>query len=181
MSRTVLITGCSTGIGRALALELHGRGLTVCATARRPETLAELHAAGLRTYALDVCSPASIAALAEQLRERLALHHSAIQVSTGSRDPRGCDLVVNATPLGMNDGDPLPFDVSLLSASTFVGEVVMRREVTPLLAAAQARGCRVQVGTDMLFEQIPAYLEFFGFPSTTPQALRATARLPADS
>ncbi|PQA44802.1 SDR family oxidoreductase [Amnimonas aquatica] len=67
MSRTVLITGCSTGIGRALALELHGRGLTVCATARRPETLAELHAAGLRTYALDVCSPASIAALAEQL------------------------------------------------------------------------------------------------------------------
>jgi shikimate dehydrogenase len=35
----------------------------------------------------------------------------------------------------------------------------------------------VQVGSDMLFEQIPAYLEFFGFPSTTPEHLRAVARL----
>jgi shikimate dehydrogenase len=35
----------------------------------------------------------------------------------------------------------------------------------------------VQVGTDMLFEQIPAYLEFFGLPTTTPETLRAVARL----
>jgi shikimate dehydrogenase len=33
------------------------------------------------------------------------------------------------------------------------------------------------VGTDMLFEQIPAYLEFFGFGTTTPEALRAVARI----
>jgi shikimate dehydrogenase len=44
------------------------------------------------------------------------------------------------------------------------------------LIAAQARGCRVQVGADMLFEQIPVYLEFFGFPSTTPEHLRQIAR-----
>ena len=49
--------------------------------------------------------------------------------------------------------------------------------MTAFLRAAQARGCPVQVGTDMLFEQIPAYLEFFGFPSTTPEALRAVAKL----
>jgi shikimate dehydrogenase len=35
----------------------------------------------------------------------------------------------------------------------------------------------VQAGTDMLFEQIPLYLEFFGFPSTTPDELRRIARL----
>ena len=40
------------------------------------------------------------------------------------------------------------------------------------------RGCATQVGTDMLFEQIPAYLEFFGFPTTTAAHLRSLARLP---
>ena len=53
----------------------------------------------------------------------------------------------------------------------------MKQEITPFLAAARARGCAVQVGTDMLFEQIPAYLEFFGFPGTTPDELRAVARI----
>jgi shikimate dehydrogenase len=53
----------------------------------------------------------------------------------------------------------------------------MSEAMTPFLKAAQARGCRVQIGTDMLFEQIPAYLEFFGLPSTTPEELRALARI----
>ena len=48
---------------------------------------------------------------------------------------------------------------------------------TAFLTAAQARGCRVQVGSDMLFEQIPAYLEFFDLPSTSADQLRALARL----
>ena len=60
---------------------------------------------------------------------------------------------------------------------TFVGEVVMKTEMTAFLSAAQARGCPIQLGSDMLFEQIPAYLEFFGFPGTTPDVLRAVARL----
>ena len=76
-----------------------------------------------------------------------------------------------------NDGDPLPMDVARISPSAFVGEVVMRAETTAFLAAAAARGCRVQVGTDMLFEQIPAYLEFFGYPTTTPEMLRSLARI----
>ena len=45
------------------------------------------------------------------------------------------------------------------------------------LAAARARGCQTQVGTDMLFEQIPAYLEFFGLPTTTAEELREVARI----
>ena len=64
--------------------------------------------------------------------------------------------MVNATPMGMNDGDPLPLDVSRVAPSSFVGEVVMKQEKTAFLHAAQARGCSVQVGADMLFEQIPA-------------------------
>jgi len=112
---------------------------------------------------------------ARALRDRLQQAWPALQVHLGEPDPAGFDLVVNATPLGMEPGDPLPLDVSRLEARTFVGEVVMRERITALLAAAQARGCRVQVGTDMLFEQIPAYLSFFGLPEATPEQLQALA------
>jgi len=49
--------------------------------------------------------------------------------------------------------------------------------MTAFLSAAKARGCQVQVGSDMLFEMIPAYLEYFGFPTATPEVLRSVARL----
>jgi shikimate dehydrogenase len=114
---------------------------------------------------------------ARALEARLAQHYPRLDARTGSRDPAGFDLVVNATPLGMNADDALPFDVARLSEQTFVGEVVMKQEITPLLRAARERGCPTQVGTDMLFEQIPLYLEFFGFGKATPDELRAVAML----
>ena len=144
-----------------------GSGGVGCAIA------ASLAAAGVAELMLYDVSAASSQALAQRLNH----HHPQLQVRTGHPDPAGFDLVVNATPLGMNEGDPLPVDVSRLDASTFVGEVVMRTDMTAFLKAAQARGCRVQIGSDMLFEQIPAYLEFFGLPTTTAEELRAVAQL----
>jgi shikimate dehydrogenase len=114
---------------------------------------------------------------AEALAARLKREYPLLAVVTAASDPAGHDIVVNATPLGMNRDDPLPFDVARLAPSTFVGEVVMKEAMTPLLVAARARGCAVQIGVDMLFEQIPAYLEFFGFPAATPEELRALARI----
>lgn len=111
------------------------------------------------------------------LAGRLRANYPDLTVTTGSIDPAGYDVVVNATPLGMNAGDPLPMDANRIAPSTFVGEVVMKQEITPFLAAARARGCEFQVGTDMLFEQIPAYLEFFGIRTTTPDELRAVAQI----
>lgn len=117
------------------------------------------------------------ATAAEAVAARLRTHYPALELATGSNDPAGRDIVVNATPLGMEPGDPLPLDPVRLAAGTFVGEVVMRQEETRFLAAARARGCRTQVGLDMLYEMIPAYLEFFGFPTTTPEELRRVARI----
>jgi shikimate dehydrogenase len=115
----------------------------------------------------------AMAALSKRLRD----NYQNLKVTTGSNDPSDYDLVVNATPLGMNEGDALPMDVSRLNPTTLVGEVVMKQEISPFLAAARARGCTIQIGTDMLFEQIPAYLEFFGFPTATAEELRRVARI----
>jgi shikimate dehydrogenase len=117
------------------------------------------------------------ATIMNSLAERLRAYYPALKIEVGSRDPTGFDVIVNATPLGMKEDDPLPLDVTRISPSAFVGEVVMKQEITPFLAAARARGCEIQVGTDMLFEQIPAYLEFFGFRTTTPEELRAVAQI----
>jgi shikimate dehydrogenase len=114
-----------------------------------------------------------VASLAERLRQ----YYSDLPVHIRETDPAGYDLVVNATPLGMQRNDPLPFDPGRLNRDTFVGEVVLSTEMTPLLLAAEARGCRYQIGTDMLFEQIPAYLEFFGYGVATPEELREIARI----
>jgi shikimate dehydrogenase len=111
------------------------------------------------------------------LAQRLRMHYPKIEIKTGSNDPAGYDVVVNATPLGMNAGDPMPMDVSRISASTLVGDVVLKQEMTAFLLAAKKKGCQTQVGVDMLFEMIPPYLEFFGFPSTTPEELRAVAKI----
>lgn len=113
----------------------------------------------------------------EGLADRIRTHFAGCSVTTGSNDPTGWDIVVNATPLGMKEGDPMPLDTTRLSADSFVGEVVMKSETTPFLQAAQDRGCKTQIGTDMLFEMIPAYLEFFDLPSTDADTLRRLARI----
>lgn len=134
---------------------------------------ASLAGAGVKRIALFDVNAASCEALATRIRS----HYPEIAVSTGSNDPAGFDIIVNATPLGMNKGDPLPMDMARVAPTTFVGEVVMKAETTPFLDAARRQGCQVQVGVDMLFEQIPAYLEFFGFPTTTAEELRSLARI----
>ena len=134
---------------------------------------ASLAAAGVAQMALFDGSRAASEALAGRLRE----HYPKLEIGLGSNDPAGFDLIVNATPLGMKASDPLPFDMARVAPTTFVGEVVMKQEMTPLLLAARDKGCPFQLGTDMLFEMIPAYLEFFGFGSATPEELREVAQL----
>ena len=150
--KAALVAGCG-GVGSAIAASLAGAGIA-------------------RLGLFDVRNAA-----AQALAQRLRVHYPNLEIDIGSKDPHGHDIVVNATPMGMKEGDPLPLDVERISPSAFVGEVVMKEETTPFVRAARARGCDVQPGIDMLFEQIPAYLDFFGFPTTTPDELRRVARI----
>lgn len=147
-----LVVGAG-GVGSAIALALAAAG----------------------AYQLAICDIA--VGHAEAVVARLRHHHPHIASAPGPNDPAGFDLVVNASPLGMSPHDPLPVDVSRLAPTTFVAEVVMKPDVTPLLAAARQRACRTQPGVDMLFEQIPMYLEFFGLGQASSDELRAVARL----
>ncbi|WP_062212833.1 shikimate dehydrogenase [Aureimonas sp. AU12] len=152
LGRSALVVGAG-GVGSAISA-----------------SLAEAGVARLALYDPDE-------ATRDALAERLVAALPGLVVHAGSRDPSGFDIVVNASPLGMRPSDPLPVDADALSPSTFIGEVVMSREITPFLEEARARGCVFQVGTDMLFEQIPAYLEFFGFGRPSVAELRRAATI----
>jgi shikimate dehydrogenase len=156
--------GCRLNGARALVLGSGGVGSAIAAS---------LAAAGVGELALFDANDTASRALGERLRH----HYPQLVVSTGSNDPAGFGLIVNATPVGMKDDDPMPFDINRVAPTTFVGEVVMKAEYTPLLRAAKDKGCAVQVGTDMLFEMIPAYLEFFGYGTATPDELRAVSQI----
>jgi NADP-dependent 3-hydroxy acid dehydrogenase YdfG len=69
ISKAVLITGCSTGIGRATAERLARSGLTVYATARRAESIEDLRDAGCRTLPLDVTDEDSMRAAVEEVEQ----------------------------------------------------------------------------------------------------------------
>ena len=167
--------GFTRGVKRKGVVLAGARCLIVGAGGVGSAIAASLAAEGVAAIALHDVDQAAAASLAL----RIAGAYPGVRAEASSADPAGYDLVVNATPLGMNDDDPLPFDVARLAPSTFVGEVVMKREMTPLLCGARARGCRYQVGSDMLFEMIPAYLEFFGFGTATAEELRAVAQITA--
>lgn len=86
-------------------------------------------------------------ALLGRLRERFG-----DRVRVGTPDPDGCDLIANATPMGMRAGDPYPVDVTRLKPTTVVGDVVTKPAVPPLIAAARTAGCATSTGSDMFGE-----------------------------
>ena len=154
--------GCQLTNARALIAGAGGVGSAIAAS---------LAAEGARAIALlDIHQDS-----ARSLANRLAQFYPDLELTADINDPAGCDIVVNATPMGTHADDPMPLDVTRIAPGSWVGEVVTTPEMTPFLTAAQARGCRVQVGMDMLFEQIPLYLDYFGFLTTTPQHLRQLA------
>ena len=78
----------------------------------------------------------------------------------GSADPTGFDMVLNATPVGMKAGDPYPLDVDKLQPSMFAGCVITMPAITPLIAAARAKGCGTMTGAHMFGRVRDLMVEF---------------------
>jgi NAD(P)-dependent dehydrogenase (short-subunit alcohol dehydrogenase family) len=147
----ILVTGCSTGIGRAAAAELAARGHHVIATARRPETLADLDVT--TRLALDVDSDASIAA--------------ALGAVGGARE---IDVLVNNAGLGVSGPvEKVPLDeVRRMFETNFFGAVRMMQAVLPDM---RTRGSGVVVNVTSVAGIVAAPLS--GFYSATKYALEA--------
>ena len=97
----------------------------------------------------------------------LAAHIAAeclVPVTAGAIDALRCGLAVNASPLGLDAGDPLPFTVDALPAGAVVADVVMEPMMTALLGAAAARGLKVHHGRNMMNHAMPLAARFFRLP-----------------
>lgn len=129
-----------------------GSGVAIAAS------LAERGVARLALYDLDATRSAVAAAML-----RTAWPDCDLVVASSS-DPAGFDTVINASPLGLNADDPLPFDVSRVDANAAVVDILMKNQPTPLLRACQRRGVVAHPGYEMLIQQTPEYLAFFGLP-----------------
>jgi shikimate dehydrogenase len=112
--------------------------------------------AGVASLTIANRSPEKAEALAGQLQGFFGNAH----VDVGRPDPRGFDIVINGTALGMYARDALPVDIDRLDAGTIVAEVVMQPDVTPLLAQAEARGCVVHKGIHMIEQQVRLIVDF---------------------
>lgn len=106
------------------------------------------------------------------LVERLKPLVGEAAVVADHNDPAGFDLVVNCTSQGLKPGDALPFDAARVDAGAAVVDIIMSKQPTPLLQACRTRGIRAEAGFEMLVQQVPEYLRFFGFDALAQQLQR---------
>jgi NAD(P)-dependent dehydrogenase (short-subunit alcohol dehydrogenase family) len=135
MQRIILITGCSSGIGAAMASEMHRRGHRVYATARRLESLAPLAEQGLATLALDVNDDASIAEV----------------MATVEREEGRLDMLVNNAGFSQVGAvvDLTRDNLRAQYETNVIAPVAMTRSALPLLrasVAASGRAMLVNIG-----------------------------------
>ena len=141
----IAIPGCE-----ALVVGVGGGGVAIATS---------LAARGAARIALFDNTPGRTAEVAKKLAAEFGVE----VVSVATPDPAGFGLVVNATPLGLKAGDPLPFEVARLDAGSVVVDILMKNQPTPLLRACRARGVTAHPGFEMMVQQVPEYLAFFGF------------------
>ena len=127
--------GCSPAGKKVLVVGAGGAGSAIAHA---------LVMAGVRELAIHDEDAARRRTLVDRLAglDRCAVRH-------GTADPAGFDVVLNATPVGMKEGDPYPLDVAGLTSEMFVGCVTTAPAVTALIAAARAKGCQTMTGAHM--------------------------------
>ena len=149
------------GLGFVRALEAGGHRVS----GRRALVVGAGGVGSAIAFALAEAGAARVA-LADIDAERARALSQRIMVLTGVASSvvpatgAGFDLIVNASPLGMRDGDAMPVDLTGVTAEAIVGDVVISRELTPVLKAAREIGCPVQPGAAMTDHQVAAMADF---------------------
>lgn len=133
--RRILLVGAG-GAGKAIACALAERGPRALVIANRT------------------------AERAQALAAHVATAYPTAPVSAGPVDARGFDIVINATSLGLQASDPLPFAVDGLEPGALVAEIIMKPERTALVEAVVAKGHPVHLGRPMLDAQVPLMAAF---------------------
>lgn len=146
--------GCDLKGRKALLVGAGGAGSAIA------HALVDAGVAALDLHESDV---ARREALAAKLRA-----YGPVTPGVGSSDPSNHNLVINATPMGMRPGDPLPVQVERLTAGTFVGDVITQPAVSPLLEAARARGLATMTGIGM-FEAVCERMVTFYLEALSPR------------
>jgi shikimate dehydrogenase len=118
----------------------------------------ELAAAGVES--LSVIDPRRERATA--LTDTLRRAFPKCRIESTDAVPRGTNMVVNASTVGMHDGDGLPGDLGPLTCDMLFGDVIVSQEPTPLIRHAIRHGCQYVMGCDMLAGQSDALMSFFG-------------------
>jgi shikimate dehydrogenase len=137
--RKVLVLGAGGG-GQAVAAALAARGPARLSIANRS------------------------VAKAQAIIDRLKPRYPVALDCTESTDPAGFDVIVNCTSQGLSQSDALPVDPARMSPGAVVVDIIMTREPTPLLKACRERGIVAHPGFEMLVQQVPEYMRFFGMP-----------------
>jgi shikimate dehydrogenase len=137
--RSVLVLGAGGG-GQAVAAALAARGPARLSIANRS------------------------VARAQAIVDRLKPRYSIALDCTSNTDPTGFDVIVNCTSQGLSQSDPLPVDPTRINPGAVVVDIIMTKEPTPLLKACRERGIAAHPGFEMLVQQVPEYMRFFGLP-----------------
>jgi shikimate dehydrogenase len=122
---------------------------------------AALLGSGVSCLRLTDILPARADGLARRLDDRWP---GVVQVHA-TTELDGVEIAINATPIGLRDTDPLPFELDDLPRDAVVADIIMQPQETRLLQVATQRGFRIHHGIHMLTEQIPLYSRFFRIPS----------------
>lgn len=151
-------SGCVQGMQRH-GVTLLGKSVLLVGAGGSGRAIAfAVAAAGARSLTISDLDPRRALELAQQVA-----NEGPCTAYAGLADPTGHDIVINATPLGMNPDDPMPLDAQRLDPATVVVDIITRSEPTALLLEAQSRGCQTLDGQPMHLGQALLALSFLGF------------------
>ena len=161
-----LIGDMTDGVGFISALKLNGFSVTDKkigliggggAGSAIADAIAEHHAAQLSLIEIEENK-------SDMLLSKLQTQNPDLILENTISRPEEIDILINASPLGMNKNDPLPIDPYTFRSGIMIADSVTKPNFTPFLKSAKSNGCFIQKGNEMADAQLQIFLDFLGTP-----------------